>query len=151
MHYSNWLIGVKNRASIRNACKTPPYIDRNRRATLNVDFRNNNPRPDGKTSEQTVTTHLWKKGKAVNYAAVKTSLCQISGPAANKRLAWRVVLNARACCAALLLLNAFCFNIKRFDRSESNVQPEFPVSSSGQSGGRRRVSLPRRRSANRAG
>ncbi|XP_037343384.1 MAPK/MAK/MRK overlapping kinase-like isoform X1 [Pungitius pungitius] len=62
MHYSNWLIGVKNRASIRNACKTPPNIDRNKRLTLNVDMRNNNPRPDGKTSDLTVTTHLWKKG-----------------------------------------------------------------------------------------
>ncbi|XP_068573925.1 MAPK/MAK/MRK overlapping kinase-like isoform X2 [Cebidichthys violaceus] len=63
MHYSNWLIGVKNRASLRNACKTPPNMDRNKRVTLNVDMQNNNPQPNAKTSDHlTVMTHLWKKG-----------------------------------------------------------------------------------------
>ncbi|XP_035465285.1 MAPK/MAK/MRK overlapping kinase isoform X1 [Scophthalmus maximus] len=57
MHYSNWLIGVKNRASVRNACRTPP----NNRASV-VDARNNNPQPNGKRCELTVATHLWKKG-----------------------------------------------------------------------------------------
>ncbi|XP_074515947.1 MAPK/MAK/MRK overlapping kinase isoform X1 [Sebastes fasciatus] len=57
MHYSNWLIGVKNRASLRNACKTPG----------NVDYwnkRGNNPQRDDdeNTSELDVATHLWKKG-----------------------------------------------------------------------------------------
>ncbi|XP_023263235.1 MAPK/MAK/MRK overlapping kinase isoform X3 [Seriola lalandi dorsalis] len=61
MHYSNWLIGVKNRASLRNACKTPPNTDWNNRGIV-VDVKNNNPQPNEKTSELTVTTHLWKKG-----------------------------------------------------------------------------------------
>ncbi|XP_056282402.1 MAPK/MAK/MRK overlapping kinase-like isoform X1 [Pseudoliparis swirei] len=62
MHYSNWLIGVKNRASIRNACKTPPNIDRNKRGPLNVDMQNNNPQSNERTLDLTATTHLWKKG-----------------------------------------------------------------------------------------
>lgn len=70
MHYSNWLIGVKNRASLRNACKTPPNTDWNNRGNV-VDMKNNNPQPNEKTSELTVTTHLWKKGKELNYIAVK--------------------------------------------------------------------------------
>ncbi len=73
MHYSNWLIGVKNRASLRNACKTPPNSDWNNRGNV-VDVRNNNPQPNEKTSAQNVTTHLWKKGKGVNYAAGKTNI-----------------------------------------------------------------------------
>ena len=71
MHYSSWLIGVKHRASLRNACKTPPNTDWNNRGNA-VDMQNNSPQPNDKTSELTVTTHLWKKGKEVNYAAVKT-------------------------------------------------------------------------------
>lgn len=71
MHYSNWLIGVKNRASLRNACKTPPNTDWNKRGNV-VDMQNNNPQPNEKISERMVTTHLWKKGKEVNYATVKT-------------------------------------------------------------------------------
>ncbi len=72
MHYSNWLIGVKNRASLRNACKTPPNIDWNNMGKV-VDVRNNNPLPDENSSERmTVATHLWEKGKGVNYTAVKT-------------------------------------------------------------------------------
>lgn len=77
MHYSNWLIGVKNRASLRNACKTPP--DRNNRGNI-VDVQNNNPLPNEKTSELMVTAHLWKKGKNVNYAASKTMSHKILGP-----------------------------------------------------------------------
>ncbi|XP_041667991.1 MAPK/MAK/MRK overlapping kinase-like isoform X2 [Cheilinus undulatus] len=61
MHYSNWLIGVKNRASLRNACKTPPNTDWNNRGNV-VDVQNNNPVPNEKTSEQNVAHHLWKKG-----------------------------------------------------------------------------------------
>ncbi|CAN9502493.1 unnamed protein product [Ophioblennius macclurei] len=60
MHYSNWLIDVKNRASLRNACKTPPNTDWSNRGNT-VDVRNN-PHPAGKTSELMVTTHLWKRG-----------------------------------------------------------------------------------------
>ncbi|XP_068608351.1 MAPK/MAK/MRK overlapping kinase-like [Brachionichthys hirsutus] len=60
MHYSNWLIGVKNRASLRNARKTPPSSDCNNRGS--VDVWNNNPRPHENTSEFMVTSHLWKKG-----------------------------------------------------------------------------------------
>ena len=70
MHYSNWLIGVKNRASLRNACKTPPNTDWNNKGNV-VDVQNNNSLPNEKTSEQMVTTHLWKKGKEVNFAAAK--------------------------------------------------------------------------------
>ncbi len=66
MHYSNWLIGVKNRASLRNACKTPPNTDWNNVGKI-VDVRNNNPLPTEKTPERmTVTSHLWKKGRKVN-------------------------------------------------------------------------------------
>ncbi|XP_008305093.1 MAPK/MAK/MRK overlapping kinase [Stegastes partitus] len=61
MHYSNWLIDVKNRASLRNACKTPPNTDWNNRGNV-VDLQNNNPQPNEKTSELMVTTHLWKTG-----------------------------------------------------------------------------------------
>ncbi|XP_078133111.1 MAPK/MAK/MRK overlapping kinase isoform X1 [Sander vitreus] len=61
MHYSNWLIGVKDRASLRNACKTPPNVDWNNRGNV-VDMQNNNPQPNEKTSELAVATHLWKKG-----------------------------------------------------------------------------------------
>lgn len=82
MHYSNWLIGVKNRASLRNACKTPPNNDCNNRGNF-VDVQNNNPLPNEKISELMVTAHLWKKGKNVNYAAVKTMSRQISGPVTN--------------------------------------------------------------------
>lgn len=59
MHYSNWLIGVKNRASLRNACKTPPDSDWNNRGDVIMDMHNNNER----TPELTVGTHLWKQGK----------------------------------------------------------------------------------------
>ncbi|XP_028251683.1 MAPK/MAK/MRK overlapping kinase isoform X1 [Parambassis ranga] len=61
MHYSNWLIDLKNRASLRNACKTSPYPAWNNRGNV-VDMQNNNPQPSEKTTEQMVTTHLWKKG-----------------------------------------------------------------------------------------
>ncbi|XP_076603984.1 MAPK/MAK/MRK overlapping kinase isoform X1 [Chaetodon auriga] len=61
MHYSNWLIGVKNRASLRNACKTPPNIDWNNMGNV-VDVRNNNPLPNEIKPERMVTNHLWKKG-----------------------------------------------------------------------------------------
>lgn len=65
MHYSNWLIGLKNRASLRNAFKTPHNSDWNNRGNV-VDVytsNNNNPLPVEKTSELAVTTHLWNKGK----------------------------------------------------------------------------------------
>ncbi|KAG8013296.1 MAPK/MAK/MRK overlapping kinase [Nibea albiflora] len=61
MHYSNWLIGVKNRASLRNACKTPPNIDWNNRGNF-MDVQKNNPPPNAKTSERLVSSHLCKKG-----------------------------------------------------------------------------------------
>ncbi|XP_026156543.1 MAPK/MAK/MRK overlapping kinase isoform X1 [Mastacembelus armatus] len=61
MHYSNWLIGVKNRASLRNACKTPANTDWNNRGNA-VDMQNNKSQPSEKTSELTVATHLWRKG-----------------------------------------------------------------------------------------
>ncbi|KAM3870723.1 MAPK/MAK/MRK overlapping kinase [Diretmus argenteus] len=53
MHYSNWLIGVKNRAYIRNACKTPD-IEWNNRGNI-VEMQNNNP-------QLTLSTHIWKRG-----------------------------------------------------------------------------------------
>ncbi|XP_017271424.1 MAPK/MAK/MRK overlapping kinase isoform X1 [Kryptolebias marmoratus] len=55
MHYSNWLIDVKNRASLRNACKTSPSADWNNRGNA-AEMQNNNPQPNEKT------IHLWKKG-----------------------------------------------------------------------------------------
>lgn len=66
LHYSNWLIGVKNMASLQNACKPPP----NNRG--NVVDAGNNTLPIGNTPEQVVTpNHLRKEGKQVNCAAVK--------------------------------------------------------------------------------
>ncbi|KAG7509899.1 MAPK/MAK/MRK overlapping kinase isoform X1 [Solea senegalensis] len=62
MHYSSWLIGVKNRASLRNACKTPPNTDWNNNRGHALDTKNNNPQHKDKTCEQTVPNHLWKKG-----------------------------------------------------------------------------------------
>ncbi|XP_067336680.1 MAPK/MAK/MRK overlapping kinase-like isoform X1 [Channa argus] len=64
MHYSNWLIGVKNRASLRNACKTPPSTDWNNRGNV-VEMQNNSPQANEKTSVLTVTTHLWREGYKV--------------------------------------------------------------------------------------
>lgn len=61
MHYSNWLIGVKNRASLRNACKPLPGTDWGNRGNV-VDVQNNNPQSNEKTSELMVTAHLWSKG-----------------------------------------------------------------------------------------
>ncbi|XP_029983592.1 LOW QUALITY PROTEIN: MAPK/MAK/MRK overlapping kinase [Sphaeramia orbicularis] len=61
MHYSNWLIGVKNRACLRNACKTPPNTDWDNRGNV-LDVQNNNPQPCEKASELAINTHLWKKG-----------------------------------------------------------------------------------------
>ncbi|KAM9354411.1 MAPK/MAK/MRK overlapping kinase [Pholidichthys leucotaenia] len=62
MHYSNWLIDVKNRASLRNACKTPPnsadWINNIYIRGGVVDLQNNNE----KMHEAAVTAHLWKKG-----------------------------------------------------------------------------------------
>lgn len=86
MHYSNWLIGVKNRASLRNACKTPPNTDWNNRGKI-VDTQNNHPQPKEKASELTVTTHLWRKGNSWGYKRVKAPSSQIFGPAA-KNWAW---------------------------------------------------------------
>ncbi|XP_075874152.1 MAPK/MAK/MRK overlapping kinase isoform X3 [Nelusetta ayraudi] len=61
LHYSNWLIGVKNRASLRNASKTPPSPDCNNRGKT-VDVQNNNPLPSKKTAAFAVTNHLLVKG-----------------------------------------------------------------------------------------
>ncbi|XP_077476878.1 MAPK/MAK/MRK overlapping kinase [Stigmatopora argus] len=55
LHYSNWLIGVKNRANLRNACKT----------SSNSEWRDRSDRslqPGDKAGELAVTAHLWKKG-----------------------------------------------------------------------------------------
>ncbi|KAM6912904.1 MAPK/MAK/MRK overlapping kinase [Xenentodon cancila] len=64
MHYSNWLIDVKKRASLRNAFRTTPSADWNNRGNA-TEMRNNNPKekqPREKTSELMVSTHLWNKG-----------------------------------------------------------------------------------------
>ncbi|XP_005465195.1 MAPK/MAK/MRK overlapping kinase isoform X1 [Oreochromis niloticus] len=61
MHYSNWLIDVKNRASLRNECKTPPNTDWINRGNI-ADMQNNNPHLNEKASELTAATHLLKKG-----------------------------------------------------------------------------------------
>lgn len=75
MHYSNWLIDVKNRASFRNEYKSPPNTDWIKRGNI-ADMQNNNPHLKEKASELAAAIHLLKKGK--------TSICSyISGPAAN--------------------------------------------------------------------
>lgn len=68
MHYSNWLIDVKNRASLRNECKTPPNTDWINRGNI-ADMQNNNPHLNEKASELTAATHLLKKGKKSNYCS----------------------------------------------------------------------------------
>ena len=62
MHYSNWLIGVKNRACIRNACKTPNIEGDNRGHP--VEMQKKNPPTNRKASELTLAfgISLWKKG-----------------------------------------------------------------------------------------
>lgn len=72
MRYSNWLIDVKNRASLRNACgatpdpDTDPDTDRPIRA--GVETQNNNHRrhqlqpTNEKPAEVPVRTHLWRRG-----------------------------------------------------------------------------------------
>ncbi|KAM4723675.1 MAPK/MAK/MRK overlapping kinase isoform 2-T2 [Anableps anableps] len=63
MHYSNWLIDVKNRASLRNACRTTPDTDWvNSVRNYGVETHNNNLQLNEKTSEVLVTSHLWRKG-----------------------------------------------------------------------------------------
>lgn len=80
MHYSNWLIGVKNRACLRNACKTPPNSDCNNRGNT-VDVQSNNPIPGKKISELVVTVQLWKKGKKGNWGDRKDNIgLNIGGP-----------------------------------------------------------------------
>ncbi|XP_043999395.1 MAPK/MAK/MRK overlapping kinase-like isoform X1 [Gambusia affinis] len=62
MHYSNWLIDVKNRASLRNACRATPDTDWiNSVRNYGVETLNN-LQPNEKTSEALVTSHLWRKG-----------------------------------------------------------------------------------------
>ncbi|XP_027856332.1 MAPK/MAK/MRK overlapping kinase isoform X2 [Xiphophorus couchianus] len=62
MRYSNWLIDVKNRASLRNACRTTPDTDWiNSVRNYGVETPNN-LQPNEKTSEALVTSHLWRKG-----------------------------------------------------------------------------------------
>uniref|UniRef100_A0A1A8QDD3 MOK protein kinase n=1 Tax=Nothobranchius rachovii TaxID=451742 RepID=A0A1A8QDD3_9TELE len=58
LHYSNWLIDVKNRASLRNASKTSSSTDWNNRGNA-AEMQNKNPQPKEKTA------HLWKKGYKV--------------------------------------------------------------------------------------
>lgn len=70
MHYSNWLIGVKNRAYLRNACKTPSNSDCNNRGNT-VDVQIHNPIPGEKISELVVTVQLWKKGKKGSWGGRK--------------------------------------------------------------------------------
>ncbi|XP_056152366.1 MAPK/MAK/MRK overlapping kinase-like [Lampris incognitus] len=60
MHYSNWLIGVKNRACMRNAHKTPDIEWK--RGGHSIEMQSNNSQPHRKTSELSLSTHLWKKG-----------------------------------------------------------------------------------------
>ncbi|MEQ2187419.1 hypothetical protein GOODEAATRI_004521 [Goodea atripinnis] len=72
MHYSNWLIDVKNRASLRNACRTTPdtgWINSVR--NNGVDTQNNNLQPNENISELLVTTHLWRKGKTAIKGSVR--------------------------------------------------------------------------------
>lgn len=74
MRYSNWLIDVKNRASLRNACRTTPDTDRiNSVRNYGVETLNN-LQPNEKTSEALVTSHLWRKGKTANKGSVRSDI-----------------------------------------------------------------------------
>lgn len=67
LHYSNWLIGVKNRASLRNASKTPPSPDNCNNRGNTVEVHNYKPLPSEKTAAFAVNNHLLEKGKTVQY------------------------------------------------------------------------------------
>ncbi|XP_067099176.1 MAPK/MAK/MRK overlapping kinase-like [Osmerus mordax] len=54
MQYSNWLIGVKNRAHIRQTCQTPDIEWRSRSSV------NNNHPQQRKISSVSLSNHLWK-------------------------------------------------------------------------------------------
>ena len=57
MQYSNWLIGVKNRAHIRQTCQTPDIEWRSRSSV------NNNHPQQRKISSVSLSNHLWKNGE----------------------------------------------------------------------------------------
>lgn len=91
MHYSNWLIDVKNRASLRNECKTPPNIDWINRGNV-ADMRNKNPQLNEKTSELTAAARLLKKGKKLSYVAEYLGLLRLI------QLVCHFFLRGGACC-----------------------------------------------------
>lgn len=133
MHYSNWLIDVKNRASFRNEYKSPPNTDWIKRGNI-ADMQNNNPHLNEKASELAAAIHLLKKGKK--------SICSyISGPAADYSARVALFIRDRP-----YFVVSFNSNHVRTDVREA-ASFQFPPS--GQSGGRRRAPLPGRRSANR--
>lgn len=146
LHYSNWLIGVKNRASLRNASKTPPSPDCNNRGNT-VAVQNNNPLPSEKTAAFAVTNHLLQKGKSVqrpqwwNTASLK---CQ--GP---QKIIYPFISIPPLYGICTVLMHHKCSNnvSSRFGCAKVKLAASSAASSSGQRGGRRRAPLPRRRSA----
>lgn len=135
MHYSNWLIDVKNRASLRNACKTPPYTDWNNRGII-----------AGLPNEKTaLTAHLWRTGKenGENADLCTKNALNIRAPR------WKTLLSIPPNAIGHRLFSCRIF-LSSFREKAPSRESESVSSSSGQGGGRRRAPLPRRRSANRA-
>lgn len=113
MHYSNWLIDVKNRASLRNEYKSPPNTDWIKRGNI-ADMQNNNSHLNEKASELTAVIHLLKKGKK--------SICSyISGPAANNSARVALFIRDRPYFVVSFNSNHVRTNVRK--------QLEFPVSS----------------------
>ncbi|KAF6725071.1 MAPK/MAK/MRK overlapping kinase [Oryzias melastigma] len=61
MHYSNWLIDIKNKASLRNEYQTSFSANWNHRGD-SADMENSSKRPNERTSELVIHNHLWKRG-----------------------------------------------------------------------------------------
>ncbi|XP_033844221.1 MAPK/MAK/MRK overlapping kinase-like [Periophthalmus magnuspinnatus] len=60
MHYSKWLIDIKNRAALRNACKTPRTSDSNSGESVEDVPGDSDKGPSEKNPE--LTNHLWTEG-----------------------------------------------------------------------------------------
>lgn len=147
LHYSNWLIGVKNRASLRNASKTPPSPDCNNRGKT-VEVQNNNPRPREKTAAFAVANHLLEKGKRVQCTQRAKTASLKSGPSKNIIYPLLLAPLPHMSCVQYWILCECCNASSRwFGCAKVKHAASSAASSSGQRGGRRRAPLPRRRSA----
>lgn len=131
MHFSNWLIDIKNKASLRNEYQTSFSANWNHRGD-SADMENSSKKkPNERTSELAIPNHLWKRGE---YRGG-------NGPGGNKPIFPTQ--------QGVLCLFVYLFLKSENALSCGNAVGLQQASSLGQRGGRRRALLPRRRSANR--